>query len=70
MTDSGMRRAREFAMAGPTKPLDDVVVLFLDGSAIDVVLRGVLRTGPTLGCFNSLDALNRALSTLGPIDTK
>lgn len=70
LTDSGRQRASEFARAGPTDPLDDVVVLFVGGRAIDVILRGVLRTGPTLGCFDSLGTLKRALSTLGPIATR
>jgi len=68
-TDSGRRRAREFATTRATDPLEDILVLFVGGQAVQVVLRGELRTGPTLGCFDSLDEFKRALSAIGPIDT-
>jgi hypothetical protein len=70
LTESAMQRAREFAISKPPDPLEDVVVLFIGGQVIDVVLRGELRTGPTLGCFESVDLLTQALAALDPIEIR
>lgn len=70
LTESGARRARDFAVDRSSDPLEDFLVLSIDGVVVDTVLRGTLRAGPSLGCFASGEEARRSLSPLGSIPIK
>jgi len=70
LTEAGALRARQFATASDSDPLEDALAVFINGHVLDIVLRGTLRAGPALGCFESAEEARRALSPLGSIPTK
>ena len=66
LTDPGARRAPEFAVDPSTDPLEDALAVSINGVFVEIVLRGELRAGPSLGCFESAEKARRALNPLGP----